>query len=127
MNQYEKHLISCIDWNGCYIDIRKVMEVFSLTFDKLSLDDVRYIESECRELRQKFEDADKVKAFKTFRLTSVGFSDVAYFRMDEAELVKELARVQVDKGYYGWKVEEVNLSQPVLDGYVADREQWSKE
>lgn len=127
MNHYEKHLISCIDWNGCYIDIRKVMEMFSLTFDNLSLDDVRYIESECRELRQKFEDADKVKAFKTFRLTSVGFSDVAYFRMDEAELVKELARVQVDKGYYGWKVEEVNLSQPVLDGYVADREQWSKE
>lgn len=126
MNSYEQHIMSCIDWNGCYVDLRKLMERFSINFDNLSLDDIRYIESECRDLRDKFEEADKVPALRTWRLTSVGFSDQAYYSMDEAEIVKDLAKACVEKGFYGWKVEEVKLSKLVLDGYIADRKEWEK-
>jgi hypothetical protein len=126
MNQYEKHLVSCINWDGCYVDLQKLMEKFSLDFSNLSIDDVRYFESECRELRQKFEDADKVEAWRTYRLTSVGFSDIAYFSLDEGDLVKGLAKMLVEKGFYDWTVEKVSISKPVLDGHIRERKDWEK-
>lgn len=121
MNQYEKHLISCIDYNGCYLDLRKVMEMFSLDFDNLSIDDVRYIESECRELRVKFDKADKVKAFKVYNVINIGFSDTVYFSLEEEDLVKELTKAEIDKGNYDFKITTVLISESELKGHIKDR------
>ena len=106
------------------LDLRMIMENYSLRFNNLSLDDVRYIESECRDLRQKFENADKVECFRTRKLQDVGWSDEAYFYLDEVEQVKKLSKEQIDKGWFGFTVEKVKISKDVLDGYVRDRKEY---
>lgn len=106
------------------MDLRALMEITSVRFENLSLDDVRFIESECRELRQKFEDAEKVDCFKTYRLQSIGFCDYAYFSMDEIDLVKELSKKAIDKGLFDIEIKKIKISKSVLEGHIRDRKQW---
>lgn len=81
MNRASK-LESCFENGG--LDLKKLMEFSSVRFDNLSLDDVRFVESECRELRRKFEDAEEVECFKTRGIQNVGWDHTAYFSMDES-------------------------------------------
>lgn len=111
-------------WENGGVNLRKLMEIASVRFDDLSLDDVRFIESECRELREKFELADKVDCFKTYRLLSIGFNDYCYFRADEQDKVKELAKIEIEKGNFNFKIENVKVSKLVLDGFIKDRNEW---
>lgn len=117
--------------NACFqnggVDLRALMEISSVRFENLSLDDVRFIESECRELRQKFEDAEKVECFKTRGIFSVGWGDVAYFSLDESELVKKLSKSQIDKGNFDIEIKKIKISKAVLEGHIRDRKEWEKE
>lgn len=109
------------------LDLRTLMESFDVRFENLSLDDVRFIESECREVRQKFEDAEKVDCYKTRELFWLGFDDTSYFSMDEIDLVKKLAGENILKGNFGFEIKKVRISQAVLEGHIKDRKQWEKE
>lgn len=102
------------------------MEFSSVRFDNLSLDDVRFVESECRRLRRKFEDAEKVDCFKTRGIQNVGWDRTAYFSMDEAETVKKLSKELIDKGDFDFKVEKIEISKNVLEGHIRDRKEWEK-
>lgn len=124
MSNLKDYLIGCFI-NG-HIDLRKVMERCSVSFDNLSLDDIRFVESECRELRRKFEDAEKVDCFKTYRLQPLGFCDTAYYSLDEHELVKKLACEQVNNENFDFEVEKIRISQDVLNGHIRDRKEWEK-
>lgn len=108
------------------VDLRALMEIASVRFENLSLDDVRFIESECRELHQKFEDAEKVDCYKTYRLKSIGFCDYAYFSLDEADLVKQLAKQAIDKGIFNFEIKKLRISKAVLEGHIKDRKEWEK-
>ncbi|WP_151960868.1 hypothetical protein [Acinetobacter bereziniae] len=124
MSRLGDYLESC--FVDGHIDLRKVMERCSVSFDNLSLDDVRFVESECRELRQKFEDAEKVECYKTYGLQSIGFSDTAYFSLDEIDLVKGLVGKQADKGNFEFEVKKLKISKDVLTGHIRDRKEWEK-
>lgn len=124
MSRLGDYLESC--FVDGHIDLRKVMEHCSVSFDNLSLDDVRFVESECRELRQKFEDAEKVECYKTHGLQSVGFSDTAYFSLDEIDLVKGLVGKKADKGNFEFEVKKLKISKDVLTGHIRDRKEWEK-
>lgn len=108
------------------IDLKLLMETASVRFENLSLDDVQFVESECRELRQKFDDAEKVDCFKTYRLQSIGFCDYAYFSLDEIDIVKELSKKAIDKGIFDLEVKKIKISKSVLDGHIRDRKAWEK-
>ena len=108
------------------VDLRALMEIASVRFENLSLDDVRFVESECRELRQKFEDAEKVECFKTYRIFSIGFCDTAYFSLDEIDLVKYLANQSIQKGNFNFEVKRLKISKSVLDGHIRDRKAWEE-
>lgn len=119
MSNLEKRLVSCfVDGN---IDMKKLMEVSGLNFDNLGIEDVRYIESEMRDLRNKFEQAEKVECYKTYRLFEIGFNYESYFKIDEIELVKKLSSDHIEKGWFDFKVEKVTISKDVLDGHIRDR------
>lgn len=120
----QDYLMSCV--KDGHIDLRMVMERCSVNFDNLSLDDVRFVESECRELRQKFEDAEKVEGYRTRGVFSLGFSDGAYFGLDEIGLVKDLASKQIQKGNFNFEVKKVKISKEVLVGHIRDRKEWEK-
>ncbi|MEI1691303.1 hypothetical protein [Acinetobacter nosocomialis] len=109
------------------LDLRTLMESFDVRFGNLSLDDVRFVESECREVRQKFEDAEKVDCYKTRELFWLGFDDTAYFSVDEIELVKKLANENILKGHFTFEIKKIRISQAVLEGHIKDRKQWEKE
>ncbi|ETR85895.1 hypothetical protein M212_2838 [Acinetobacter baumannii CI79] len=109
------------------LDLRTLMESFDVRFENLSLDDVRFIESECREVRQKFEDAEKVDCYKTRELFWLGFDDTAYFSVDEIEQVKKLANEMILKGNFGFEIKKIRISQAVLEGHIKDRKQWERE
>lgn len=106
------------------LDLRTLMESFSIRFENLSLDDVRFIRSECRDVIQKFEDAEKVDCYKTSNLFYLGFDETAYFSMDEVDLLKKLASEQIKEGNFDFEVQRVRLSLPVLLGHIKDRKQW---
>ena len=116
------YLESC--FSDGHIDLRKVMERCSVSFDNLSLDDVHFVESECRELRRKFEDSEKVDCYRTYRLQSIGFGDEAYFSVEEFDIVKALSKKSIDEGFFGFTVEKKRISKKVLDGYIRDRKEW---
>nr|WP_312824309.1 hypothetical protein [Acinetobacter oleivorans] len=109
------------------LDLRILMESFDVRFGNLSLDDVRFIESECREVRQKFEDAEKVDCYKTRELFWLGFDDTAYFSLDEIDLVKKLANEMILKGNFAFEIKKIRISQAVLEGHIKDRKQWEKD
>ncbi|MCZ2976638.1 hypothetical protein NYY73_07725 [Acinetobacter baumannii] len=109
------------------IDLRTLMESFDVRFENLSLDDVRFIESECREVLQKFEEAEKVDCYKTRELFWLGFDDTAYFSIDEIEQVKKLANEMILKGNFAFEIKKIRISQTVLEGHIKDRKQWEKE
>lgn len=122
MSQLGDYLENCfIDG---HIDLRKVMERCSVSFDNLSLDDVGFVESECKELRRKFEDAEKVDCFRTYNLQSIGFGNEAYFSIDEADIVIGLSKKSIDDGFWGFTVEKVRISKDVLNGHIRDRKEW---
>lgn len=106
------------------LDLRTLMESFDVRFENLSLDDVRFIKSECREVLQKFEEAEKVDCYKTRNLFYLGFDDTAYFSIDEVDLIKILARDQIKEGNFDFEVKKIRLSEPVLLGHIKDRKQW---
>lgn len=120
--KFSDKLNACFENGG--IDLKALMEICSVRFENLSLDDVRFVESECRELRQKFEDAEKVECFKTRGIFSVGWGDVAYFSLDESELVKDLSKKQIDKGNFDIEIKKIKISKAVLDGHIRDRKEW---
>lgn len=122
--KFSDKLNACFENGG--IDLKALMEICSVRFENLSLDDVRFIESECRELRQKFEDAEKVECFKTRGIFSIGWGDVAYFSQDESELVKDLSKKQIDKGNFDIEIKKIKISKAVLDGHIRDRKEWEK-
>ncbi|WP_139851332.1 hypothetical protein [Acinetobacter pullicarnis] len=119
-----KRLESC--FVDGYIDLRLLMEVCSVDFRNLSLDDVRFIEGECGELRQKFEDAEKVECFKTDGVFRVGFNERAYFSLGEIDLVKALTSKRIEKGDFSFKIERAKISKEILAGYIRDRKEWEK-
>lgn len=122
--KFSDKLNACFENGG--IDLKALMEICSVRFENLSLDDVRFVESECRELRQKFEDAEKVECFKTRGIFSIGWGDVAYFSLDESELVKDLSKKQIDKGNFDIEIKKIKISKAVLDGHIRDRKEWEK-
>ena len=124
MNKFSEKLEACFEKGG--IDLRALMEICSVRFENLSLDDVRFVESECRELRQKFEDAEKVEGYRTKGLFSLGFSDGVYFGLDEIGLVKDLASKQIQKGNFNFEVKKLKISKEVLVGHIRDRKEWEK-
>lgn len=124
MSNLSQRLLSCFVNGG--IDLKLLMEVSSVSFDNLSLDDVRFIESECSELRQRFEDAEKVDCYKTRGLFPLGFSDTSYFSVEEIDLVKKLTNEQVDKGNFNFEVKKLRISKDVLVGHIRDRKEWEK-
>ena len=124
MSGFAEKLEACFEKGG--IDLKALMEICSVRFENLSLDDVRFVESECRELRQKFEDAEKVEGYKTNGLFSLGFCDGAYFGLDEIDLVKDLANKQIQKGNFNFEVKKIKISKDVLVGHVRDRKEWEK-
>ena len=119
-----KRLESC--FVDGHIDLRLLMEVCSVDFRNLSLDDVRFIEGECGELRQKFEDAEKVECFKTYDIASVGWGRSAYFSLDEIALVKSLANKQIEMGNFNFEIKKIKISKDVLIGHIRDRKEWEK-
>ena len=119
-----KRLESC--FVDGHIDLRLLMEVCSVDFRNLSLDDVRFIEGECGELRQKFEDAEKVECFKTYDIASVGWGRSAYFSLDEIALVKSLANKQKEMGNFNFEIKKIKISKDVLIGHIRDRKEWEK-
>lgn len=125
MSNLKDYLMSCfIDG---HIDLRKVIERCSVSFDNLSLDDIRFVESECRELRRKFEDSEKVDCYRTYRLQSIGFGYEAYFSIEEIDIVKALSKKSIDEGFWDFTVEKVRISKDVLNGHIRDRKEWEKE
>lgn len=122
MSKLGDYLENCFI-NG-HIDLKKVMERCSVSFDNLSLDDVGFVESELRELCRKFEDAEKVDCFRTYKLQSIGFGNEAYFTIDEADIVKALSKESIDEGFWGFTVEKVRISKEVLNGHIRDRKEW---
>ena len=108
------------------VDLRALMEIASVRFENLSLDDVRFVESECRELRQKFEDAEKVDGYKTNGIFSIGFDSTAYFGLDEIDLIKELANKKIQEGDFRFEVKRLKISKSVLDGHIRDRKAWEE-
>lgn len=124
MSKFTEKLEACFEKGG--IDLKALMEICSVRFENLSLDDVRFVESECRELRQKFEDAEKVEGYKTNGLFSLGFCDGAYFGLDEIDLVKDLANKQIQKGNFNFEVKKIKISKDVLVGHIRDRKEWEK-
>lgn len=119
MSSLEKRLMSCFVNGG--IDMKRLMEVASVSFDNIGLDDVRFIESEMRELRDKFAQAEKVDCYKTYKLYEIGFNYESYFRIDELDLVKKLSKDLIDKGWFGFKIEKISISKDVLEGHIRDR------
>ena len=119
-----KRLESC--FVDGHIDLRLLMEVCSVDFRNLSLDDVRFIEGECGELRQKFEDAEKVECFKAYDIASVGWGRSAYFSLDEIALVKSLANKQIEMGNFNFEIKKIKISKDVLIGHIRDRKEWEK-
>lgn len=109
--------------NG-HIDFKQLLEVSSVYFGNCGLDDVSFIESECRDLRRKFEDAEKVECYKTNGIAIVGWGDIAYFSLDEIDQVKQLANQQIEKGNFNFKIEKIKISRPVLEGHIRDRKEW---
>ncbi|OTG81895.1 hypothetical protein B9T31_14960 [Acinetobacter sp. ANC 4558] len=103
------------------------MEICSVRFKNLSLDDVRFIESECRDLRQKFEEAEKVECFKTRGIQSVGWDDLAYFSIEEIDLVKELTKKQIEKGNFSTEIKKIKISKDILIGHIRDRKEWERK
>ena len=124
MSRLAQKIEACFEKGG--IDLKALMEICSVRFENLSLDDVCFVESECRELRQKFEDAEKVECFKTFRLQNIGFDDTSYFSLDEIDLVKELSKKAIDKGLFDLQIKRNKISKAVLEGHVRDRKEWEK-
>lgn len=122
MSKLAQKIEACFEKGG--IDLKALMEICSVRFENLSLDDVRFVESECRELRQKFEDAEKVEGYKVNGLFSLGFCDTAYFSLDEIELIKDLANQSIQKGNFNFEVKKLKISKSVLDGHVRDRKYW---
>lgn len=122
--KFSDKLNACFENGG--IDLKALMEICSVRFENLSLDDVRFVESECRELRQKFEDAEKVECFKIRGIFSIGWGDVAYFSLDESELVKDLSKKQIDEGNFDIEIKKIKISKAVLDGHIRDRKEWEK-
>ena len=124
MSKFAEKLEGCFEKGE--VDLKALMEICSVRFENLSLDDVRFVESECRELRQKFEDAEKVECFKTYRIFSIGFCDTAYFSLDEIDLVKYLANQSIQKGNFNFEVKRLKISKSVLDGHIRDRKAWEE-
>lgn len=122
MSKFAEKLEGCFEKGE--VDLKALMEICSVRFENLSLDDVRFVESECRELRQKFEDAEKVEGYKVNGLFSLGFCDTAYFSLDEIELIKDLANQSIQKGNFNLEVKKLKISKSVLDGHVRDRKYW---
>lgn len=108
------------------LDLRMLMERYSLRFHNLSLDDVRYIESECRDLRRRFENSEKVDCYKTTGLFPLGFADIAYFSIEETDLVKQLASGLIEKGNFNFEIKKLSISKDVLTGHIKDRKEWEK-
>lgn len=108
------------------LDLRMIMERYSVRFHNLSLDDVRYIESECRDLRRRFENAEKVDCYKTTGLFPLGFADIAYFSIEETDLVKQLASGLIEKGNFHFEIKKLSISKDVLTGHIKDRKEWEK-
>lgn len=119
MSSLEKRLMSC--YVGGNVDMKKLMELSGINFDNLGLDDVRYIESEMRDLRSKFDQAEKEDCYKTYKLFEIGFNYVSYFRATEIDLVKKLSNDLIEKGWFDFKVEKVSISKDVLEGHIRDR------
>lgn len=122
MSKLSDKLEACFEKGG--IDLKALMEICSVRFENLSLDDVRFVESECRELRQKFEDAEKVDGYKTNGIFSIGFDSTAYFGLDEIDLIKELANKKIQEGDFRFEVKKVRISKDVLVGHIRDRKEW---
>lgn len=112
---------------GGGLDLQMLMERYDVRFENLSLHNVKFIESECRELRDKFEEAEKVECFKTRRLQDVGWSDEAYFSLEEYELVKKLSKSLIDKGFFGFTVEKIKISKIVLEQHISRRKEYEKK
>lgn len=108
------------------IDLRPLIQMMNINFSNLSLDDVRFMESELSDLRRRFADAEKVDCFKTYQLFQCGFFDTAYFSIDEIDLVKKLANERIEKGWFDFKIEKVRLSKDVLAGHIKDRKEWER-
>ncbi|WP_228146058.1 hypothetical protein [Acinetobacter sp. ANC 4558] len=125
MSMFAEKIEACIT-NGS-IDLKDLMEICSVRFKNLSLDDVRFIESECRDLRQKFEEAEKVECFKTRGIQSVGWDDLAYFSIEEIDLVKELTKKQIEKGNFSTEIKKIKISKDILIGHIRDRKEWERK
>lgn len=106
------------------LDLKLLMEKYSINFRNLSLDDVLFIESECIELRQKFKEAEKVECYKTCRLCNIGWGETAYFSLDEIDLVKSLAEARIKNGDFDFEIKKVKTSKDVLTGHIRDRKGW---
>ena len=124
MSKFAEKIEACFVRGG--IDLKALMEICNVRFENLSLDDVRFVESECGELRQKFEDAEKVEGYKTRGLSSLGFSDGVYFGLDEIEIIKDLVSKQIQKGNFNFEVKKLKISRDVLVGHIRDRKEWEE-
>lgn len=122
----EQKLLKCVSQKNGMIDLRKLLETFSIDFDNLALSDVRYIRSELNEVEDMFEKADQVKGYKTNNLCSIGFNDSVYFYEDELPIIQALVKDKVDKGNFNFEVKMINIKKPVLDGHIKDRKEWEE-
>lgn len=122
--KFSDKLEACFQDGG--VDLKSLMEIASVRFDNLSIDDVRFVESECRDLRHKFEESEKVDCFKASGIFSVGWSETAYFSIDEIDIVKDLSKKQIDKGNFNIEIKKIKISKAVLDGHIRDRKEYEK-
>lgn len=126
MGTIEERFKKC--FKGGQIHMQPLLEEFSVRFDGLSLDDLTYIIQECKNVKQRLLESEKVECYRTTYLIDIGFSDTAYFGSDEEEegVLKSLAKEQIDKGNLRFTIEKVKLPKEVLEGHIRDRKAWSK-
>lgn len=122
MSKFGDRLESCfVDGR---MDLRLLMENFSINFDNLSLNDLYFIESESREVRQKIENAEKVECYKAYRLQHRFGDTTSYFSLDEVDLVKSLANEAIASGFFDFEIKKIKISKDVLTGHIRDRKEW---
>lgn len=122
----EKELLRCLS-DGDLIDMQRIVDRFRLDFSKMTSHNLNFLRSECREQLDVIEESAKVGCYRTYRLTTCGFSDTVYFKLDEKDIMDSLATESIKGGWYGFTIEKVSIPQMKLDGFMKERNEWHKE